>query len=409
MTQAARAATRDGLEAAVHRHKAVSRAGLSERMFTLAFRGLVYPQIWEDPVVDMEALALAPGHRLVAIASGGCNALSYLAAAPVEVVAVDLNGAHVALGNLKKTALKALDYHAFRRFFADAAHGENIVVYDRALRPSLDGASRAYWESRDRLGRRRIGAFARGFYRYGLLGRFLGVAHVLLRAQGVDPAAVLAGRDLAEQKAIYEKTIAPIFEKRLVRWLANRPASLFGLGIPPAQYAALAADSGEGIVGALRARVERLAYGFPARENYFAWQAFARRYDRVADAALPPYLQEANFAALKGRADAIRFTHGSLTALLAESPAASVDRYVLLDAQDWMGDGDLTALWAQISRTSRPGARVIFRTAAAERLLPGRVPDAILSEWRYDEGASRAGLARDRSAIYGGFHLYVKA
>ena len=409
MTQAARATTRDGLEAAVHRHKAVSRAGLSERLFTLAFRGLVYPQIWEDPVVDMEALALRPGHRVLAIASGGCNALSYLTAGPTEVVAVDLNGAHIALGNLKKTALKALDYPAFRRFFADAERRENVAVYDARLRPALDSASRAYWDSRDGLGRRRIGVFARGFYRHGLLGRFLGVAHLLLRAQGVDPAAVLAGRDVAEQKAIYDKTIAPIFEKRLVRWLANQPASLFGLGIPPAQYDALAADSGDGIVGALRARVERLAYGFPARENYFAWQAFARRYDRADDAALPPYLQAANFAALKERADAIRFEHGSLTALLAESPAASFDRYVLLDAQDWMGDADLTALWAQIARTSRPGARVIFRTAADERLLPGRVPDAILSEWRYDERASREGLARDRSSIYGGFHLYAKA
>src|SRR5579863_7739623 len=147
MTQAARAATRDGLEAAVHRHKAVSRAGLSERLFTLAFRGLVYPQIWEDPVVDMEALALGPDHRVLAIASGGCNAFSYLTAGPAEVVAVDLNGAHVALGHLKKTALKALGYPAFRRFFADAAKPENVVVYDTALRDALDPATRAYWDS----------------------------------------------------------------------------------------------------------------------------------------------------------------------------------------------------------------------------------------------------------------------
>ena len=34
---------------AVHRSSAFSLAGLHERAFTLAFRGLVYPQIWEDP------------------------------------------------------------------------------------------------------------------------------------------------------------------------------------------------------------------------------------------------------------------------------------------------------------------------------------------------------------------------
>ena len=53
-----------------------SKAGLLERAFALMFRGLVYPQIWEDPVADMEALAIGPDHHVVTIASGGCNALS---------------------------------------------------------------------------------------------------------------------------------------------------------------------------------------------------------------------------------------------------------------------------------------------------------------------------------------------
>ena len=45
-------------------------------------------------------------------------------------------------------------------------------------------------------------------------------------------------------------------------------------------------------------------------------------------------------------------------------PRESFDRYVLLDAQDWMSDAELTELWGEITRTARPGARVIFRTAA---------------------------------------------
>ena len=45
---------------AVHRHRHLSKQGLLERAFTFAFRGLVYAQIWEDPAVDMEALAITP-------------------------------------------------------------------------------------------------------------------------------------------------------------------------------------------------------------------------------------------------------------------------------------------------------------------------------------------------------------
>jgi S-adenosylmethionine-diacylglycerol 3-amino-3-carboxypropyl transferase len=72
-----------------------------------------------------------------------------------------------------------------------------------------------------------------------------------------------------------------------------------------------------------------------------------------------------------------------------------------------MNDADLNALWREITRTARPGARVIFRTAAEPSLLPGRVDDAILSRWRYEAEQSQAWTQRDRSAIYGGFHLYV--
>ena len=63
---------------AVEHHKLLSLRGIQDRLFTLAFSGLVYAQIWEDPEIDMEALALKPDDRLVAIASGGCNVMSYL-------------------------------------------------------------------------------------------------------------------------------------------------------------------------------------------------------------------------------------------------------------------------------------------------------------------------------------------
>ena len=107
-TRVVRRATHQGLSAAVHRSRALSKSGALERLFTFAFQRLVYPQIWEDPLVDMAALRLGPADRVVAIASGGCNVLSYLAADPARITAVDLNGAHIALNRLKLCALANL-------------------------------------------------------------------------------------------------------------------------------------------------------------------------------------------------------------------------------------------------------------------------------------------------------------
>jgi S-adenosylmethionine-diacylglycerol 3-amino-3-carboxypropyl transferase len=405
--RAARRATEEGLRTAVHRSKPLSRAGVLERLFTAAFRGLVYPQIWEDPVVDLEALELGPRHRVVAIASGGCNALSYLAADPAEVVAVDLNGAHVALGRLKLAALRHLpDHEAFLAFFGRADTRANLRAYDAVLRHRLDPVTRAYWDARDLIGRRRISMFARNFYRHGLLGRCIGVGHALARLHGLDPSAMLKADSLAHQRALFERRLAPIFDKPAVRWLLRQPASLYGLGIPPAQYRALSNDSPDGIGAVLRQRLERLACGFDIHANYFAWQAFGRRYASGPAASLPPYLQQRHFETLRARSDRLSFAQRSLTETLRDSPATSFDRYVLLDAQDWMNDAALADLWTQITRTARPGARVIFRTAADERLLPGRIPGHLLDAWEYQAERSRELGRRDRSSIYGAFHLY---
>jgi S-adenosylmethionine-diacylglycerol 3-amino-3-carboxypropyl transferase len=402
-----RRARNQRLRQAVHRHKPVTRQGIQERLFTLAFSGLVYSQIWEDPIVDLEALDLKEGERLIAIASGGCNVLSYLAAAPVQVTAIDLNPAHVALNKLKVAAIAHLpDYPAFCRFFAEADGRANVDAYHTYLRPHLDAATRKYWESRDRLGRRRIGYFGSNVYRHGLLGGFIGAGHLLARVHGANPRRLLSAKCRTEQRRIFERELAPLFKKRHIRWLLDRPSALFGLGIPPSQFQALKGSEAS-MADVLHARLERLACDFDLADNYFAWQAFGRRYASGDSGPLPPYLQRENFETLRARSHDIAVVHASLTEHLAAQPAASLDACVLLDAQDWMTDAQLNALWTEIVRTARPGARVIFRTAGEETILPGRVSEAILSRFSYDRETCRQWTARDRSSIYGGFHRYV--
>lgn len=397
------------IDSAVIRNTALSSTGLLERIFSAAFRGLVYPQIWEDPVVDMKALDLKPTDTLVTIASGSCNVMSYLTANPQRIVAVDLSPAHVALGKLKLAAAQHLPGHAaFSNLFRHANLKSNIALYERHIRPHLDPQTRAYWDGRDLTGRRRISKFARGFYATGLLGRFISVAHGLGKVYGVDPRELLRMDSVEKQREFFETRIAPVFESRSFRTLTSLRASLFGLGIPPAQYEALAGAAKDGMIGALKARTERLACGFPLKDNYFAWQAFGRRYQSGETVSLPPYLEAKNFAAVRNNAKRVRIVNESITAMLAARPAGSVDAFVLLDAQDWMTDRQLSDLWAEITRTATPGARVIYRTAASASPLPGRVPDGILDKWDYRAPESLEFGKQDRSAIYGGFHLHVR-
>lgn len=399
----------DTLHRAVRQNRALSWAGLSERLFAHAFSGLVYAQIWEDPEVDMAAMQLGPGHRVVTIASGGCNALSYLTADPARIEAVDLNVAHVAFSRLKLAALRALpDYESFHGIYG-GGDARNVRFYEDCIRPHLDADSRTYWEARRWNGRRRISMLKDGLYRHGLLGNFIGWGHRAARLYGVELRDMLRATTIAEQRAFFDSALAPLFDKPLIRWLTGNKSSLFGLGIPPQQYEALA-SSGEGDMAAvLRDRLRKLTCDFPLSGNYFAWQALGRGYGTAEGDPLPLYLKRENFELVRSRAGRVTVVNASFTDLLAAKPDASVDRFVLLDAQDWMNDAQLNELWREITRTAAPGARVIFRTAAAPSLLPGRIADETLSRWEYRDAESRVLHASDRSAIYGGFHLYVLA
>lgn len=395
------------LDAAINQNTAFSIDGLLERAFGRLFHGLVYAQIWEDPVVDMKALRLSPGDNIVCIASGGCNALSYLTRNPASVTAVDLSPAHVMLNKLKLATVQNVPDHAtLYEMLGQANLAKNVDTFDRHVAPYLEGDVRDYWNGWALTGPRKL-MLARGLYRQGLLGRFLGAVHLVAKIARVDFSPLLNAKTLEEQTAFFERHIAPLYESRFIKFLANRRASLFGLGIPPAQYDKLAADADGDIVAVLKERTRKLFCDFPIQDNYFAWQAASRGYQPGAGASVPPYLEPEHFDTIRTQAGRVTVLNASLTDVLAQQTAKSKQAYVLLDAQDWMNDAQLNALWEQITRTAAPGARVIFRTGGSDDILPGRVAPQTLSRWAYQAEASAEGFKNDRSAIYGGFHLYT--
>jgi S-adenosylmethionine-diacylglycerol 3-amino-3-carboxypropyl transferase len=398
------------LERAAHQRPATTKRGALERIFTLMFQGFVYNQIWEDPDVDLDALELKAHHRLITIASGGCNVLNYLAADPARITAVDLNPNHIALTRLKLAALENLpSYEEFFRFFGQANDKANRAAYDDFLSERLDETTRRYWEKHVPLKGRRIDMFARNLYRYGLLGRFIGILHAVARLHGKRLDDMLAARTPEEQREAFERTIAPLFDYKSIKLLSKSPMSLYALGIPPAQYDELVSTNNGSAIASLRDRVERLACDFPIADNYFAWQAFGRGYDLEHREAIPDYLRRDTYEIIRTRTGKVDTHLASLTDFLKDQAPQSMHRYVLLDAQDWMNDAQISALWSEIDRTADArDARVIFRTAGADSPLPRKLPAELLAPWTYLEAQSRAFHAQDRSSIYGGFHVYTR-
>ncbi len=422
---------------AVRQQERTKKQSILDQLFAQLFSGLVYSQIWEDPLVDLEAMEIDETHHIVTIASGGCNVMNYLINSPARITAVDLNRAHVALTRTKVCAAKNFpDHKSFHQFFAVPNKRENRHLYDQYIMPNLDATSKLYWQGRDKTFRRRSRYFTDNIYHRGLLGNFIGICHFMTRFYGVNFNQLLSATTMEQQKEFFDKKLSPLLDKKLITWLTSHPASLYGLGIPPAQYTALAECADGDMAEVLRERLRKLCCDYPINQNYFAWQAFGRSYDTMTNlqaeklgtvhpaeksqshnsslngsqlndnGALPPYLQFQHYQNIADNAERVDVSQASITDKLLSMPAGSVDRVVLLDAQDWMDDKTLNELWHAITYTAADNARVIFRTAGHDSILEGRVKNEILSKWSYQREKSAELTKKDRSAIYGGFHLY---
>jgi S-adenosylmethionine-diacylglycerol 3-amino-3-carboxypropyl transferase len=390
---------------AVRNSRDQGEATVWDSLFAFWFRRLVYTQIWEDPEADLAALQLPLASTIVTISSGGCNALSYLTAQPAQVYAVDLNEAHLSLLKLKLAGLRAFSNYAdFWKFFGEGASPSNVELYRNRLWPMLDADARTYWDKRNVMGRARHAYFTNGFYRHGMLGRFIGFAHLVAKISRIDLAALLNGKTGALERTQALGRLHRVFHSPLARLITATPALLFSLGIPPRQRALLGADAPLNEV--LYARLLRLIDGHPNETNYFAWQALHRGYPGPGDRCLPPYLQRGQFERMRSGAGLIIPVHANLRLFLESLPAREVDAVVLLDSQDWMAPDEIRALWNAIDRSGSDSVSVIFRTAGAASPLESPELAPLLQTWRRDEKRSAIGFQQDRSGIYGGFHCY---
>ncbi|MFN0011355.1 MAG: DUF3419 family protein [Phycisphaerales bacterium] len=415
MTTAITDRSKDLLHGAVRHARPLSKQGVQERLFAAWFNGLVYNQIWEDPRVDAAALQLGPHSRVLTISSAGCNALAYLAYGPQSVVSVDLNHHHLALARLKIGAVRSLPGHTeLFDFFGCADDPRNVERFDRHIAPGLDADTLAYWNHRTGgalLGdanARRVGWFTTGFYKRSRLGRLLGLIHKSLRAIGRDPHDLVRATRTSERERLFDEAFAPFFDLALIRWIGSSPLSVFSLGIPPSQHRAMHHEASGQLLAEYRRRTRRLFCAWPIEDNCFAWQAATRGYDRRGGqvAGVPDYLRPADTDLIRSRLDRLETRLTSTIDALEGAAPGDFNALVFLDSQDWMPPAVIERQWRAIARVAPPGSRIIFRTAAAASPIEPSLPADLMARFVYHEQESRRFYNDDRSAIYGGFHLY---
>ena len=334
---------------------------------------LYFAQVREDPRAELAALRPGPDDEVVVVSSGGCTALSLLAAGAGRVAAVDLNATQNHLVELK-TAAASLGAREAVAFLGALPSPRRRATY-ASLRDALTPEARRYWDGHAR-------AVDAGVLGAGVSERFIGgVVAALLFA--VHPRSrverLLACRTVAEQRALFEREWSTRRWRALFALLCNRVVLR---NTYPAQFFEHVENPSFALH--FRGLAERAITELPVSSNYFLHQMLAGRYPVDEPDGVPPYLSAPGAASVASARERLTLVDGAVTTYLRSRAAGSVHVFALSNICEWMTPPEVDALFREVLRTAAPGARLVYRNFVGWTELPAWceriVPDETLGE-----------------------------
>ncbi len=364
---------------------------------------LVYNTCWEDPRCDRVLLELDGKSEVVMITSAGCNALDYLLDHPARINCVDVNPRQNALLQLKLATFQKAAFEDLFQLFGQGRHPEIQELYREQLRETLPEYARDYWDGRLNFFNGK--GVRKSFYHYSTSGAFAWLANQYIRAQHRLHRQVqqLFEADTLDRQASLYYQIEQKILNGMVEWLVNRHLTMCLVGVPRSQQELFITKYENGALGFIQECLRKVFTRQPVQDNYF-WRLYMN--GAYTETCCPSYLRPEHFTFIRSLSDKIQTHTTTISNFLKDNPKA-YSHYVLLDHQDWLAANDRPALdeeWQLILQNSRPGTRILLRSAAKEVDF---FPDFVLDAVEFEKEKTAATHQRDRVGTYASVYLGV--
>lgn len=364
-------------------------------------RCLIYNVCWEDPRIDRRILNLSGDSRVVVLTSAGCNTLDYLLDSPAEIHAVDVNPRQNALLHLKLALIERGDFADLFRMFGNGSHQAFRDLYAE-VQPRLPPYAQTFWN--EKINYFDAASRKKSFYYYGtsgaiawILSRYLLSADRNLQAQLFD---LLDAQTLEKQREIYQQ-IEPALWGRFTSWLVKQPMTMAMLGVPRPQIRLISTQYPGGMVGYVSSKLRHVLTEVLIHDNYF-WRVYLTGSYTLD--CCPNYLKPENFDRLQANIGRVHTHNATVSHFLKNHPGV-YSHFVLLDHQDWLAWHQPEALreeWELILANSRPGSKILLRSASPELNF---LPDVMKSMLRFFPEVTTTLHQQDRVGTYGSLHL----
>lgn len=357
------------------------KVGLDQLIFTMS---------WEDGDLDRAAFApLGKGARLATVASGGCNALTFLLDDPAEVFAFDYNPTQVYLVELKRGAFLALEHAEILELFGVRPSQRRAALLGR-VEAHLSPGAVAYFKQLPWL-------VTGGLLGGGRYERFVSWFRVMLRAvQGARTVEDLfAERGAPERRRFYDERWDGSVWRLLFRAFFNkRVLASRGLSADYFHFA-----GGESFADAFSRRTKRVLTELSPRDNPFVAQYVLGRY--LDEDHLPEYLRPENFDVLRERMPRLTVQTADVRHIASLFPTGRFDGLCLSNVFELMSEDEATQTLASIADVVADEGRLTLRNLMVPRAVSPETRALVL-----DAKGSAELHDRDRSFVYRSFQTY---
>jgi len=360
---------------------------------------IVYYTCWEDIQIIQRALKIHKNDTVFSITSAGDNILNMLLYNPRRIFSVDFNPYQNYLFELKKEAIRHLNYEKFRDFIGLDPSDNREELY-QIIKNSLDEKTRSFWDSNIEILKQGITYSGGKYVKFnGTLIKFFIGSKVIKK--------LLKCNTIQEQAEYFYAHVYGLPWRLIFYFTYNKTIlKLWGCSVLLFEYVKRKKKSPEDFIYLQQIfypkthtrKIEKIFTSIPLKNNYIVCLSLLNYY--LNENLSPPYLQKKSYPIIQKRIDKIQYKTTHIFEALHSLPDSSITKFNLSNVFDYVDDTTFPKVLHEINRCGKHKARLCYYSTRLDRSIPDDVKGIIA-----ERQLAKHLFEKDRTFHYCNFEL----
>ena len=337
----------------------------------------------EDWRTEAKALDIKRDSHVVCVTASGDRPLNLLLNECEKITSVDANPSQNHLLELKRSALRTLDFNSYLDFLG-VTDDKSKKMMPRKVYEDLPEPTQAFWV-------RHMKAVENGIIYQGQVERVCQrISKFIKLVRGSKISKLTSFDDIYEQREFVAKTWDKPFWRNIFKLILNPKYSHLYIDDP-----GLSAYLGDGIHPGeyIYDRMTESLYNFLAKEN----PLFSLVLNgRVGQSGFAPHMVKEGALKIKSRLDRLEVVTANMIEYLENAPKDSIDRFSFSDIAYYMDEASFNRMLRAMRKCAKKGARFCIRQFLSNHTLDLDNADHMARDYRLEQELEK----EDRCFLY---------